>query len=195
MWTEQTIQTALYLHFQRQQRWPIFCNMDCITGYEADLLTITRSGFAYEYEIKRSKSDLKADAKKINKWASLTGNTKQIPSPHATDNTMIHVLKESPDHLQYWELNKYQCWPDRRPRQFWYVISGFEPIVSEIPTIAGIMTITEPQAGKSLYHSKINIVRKAQVLEASPVPEKDLLHATSNMLYRYWHYRTTKDWS
>ena len=72
--TERQIQIGLYLFLTRRKGIPnLWPNTDKITGYEADLLAVTKAGYAYEYEIKRSLSDFRADKKKLEKHASLSG--------------------------------------------------------------------------------------------------------------------------
>jgi hypothetical protein len=61
--TEKTVQDALYYYLRNGNSSTIFPNMDTITGYEADILAVTRAGYAYEYEIKLSLADFRADMK------------------------------------------------------------------------------------------------------------------------------------
>lgn len=43
-------------------------NVSFIFGGESDVLSINKSGFITEFEVKISRSDFKADAKKVTKW-------------------------------------------------------------------------------------------------------------------------------
>lgn len=63
--TEWDIQNKLWSHLQYQKKhnfiYPNNASMFC---WEADMISVTGSGYIHEYEIKISKSDFKADFKK-----------------------------------------------------------------------------------------------------------------------------------
>lgn len=46
-------------------------NYSGVTGYEADVIMISTSGFSYEYEVKTSRADFKKDFKKVTKHKHL----------------------------------------------------------------------------------------------------------------------------
>lgn len=175
--TEKEIQNLMYGYLQRQNLWPIFPNCDTITGYEADLVAITSAGYAYEYEIKVSLQDFRADRRKRHKHASLSGQTKKIPNPYAryehqeTANVLIDADPIRP--------MRDRCRPEWRPRKFWYVIHGFEIPEQDLPPYSGL--IIAPQ---------IEIRVPAPTLAAQKVDPKKIAHAYRNMLYRYWNLRT-----
>lgn len=50
-------------------------NYSGVTGYEADVIMISNSGFSYEYEIKTSRADFKKDFSKISKHKHLQNPT------------------------------------------------------------------------------------------------------------------------
>lgn len=62
--TEAEIQDALYIEFDRRRHHLIVPNV-CMFGWESDLVSVTAAGFVCEYEIKCSRSDFKADMKKL----------------------------------------------------------------------------------------------------------------------------------
>ena len=142
--TEKTVQNALYRYLQRSGVWPIFPNMDCLTGYEADILTITRSGYAHEYEIKLSLSDFKAYQKKRHKHASLKDEFRTIPHPFHNPAfpdrhpATVNVLHDS-TRTDGWGKLADQVYPERKPKRFWYVVHGFIVPPSEIPSYAGLL--------------------------------------------------------
>ena len=60
------IELAIMQEFNFRQNLivPNITNMMCLLPFETDMLVLTNSGYAYGFEIKVSKSDLKADFKK-----------------------------------------------------------------------------------------------------------------------------------
>lgn len=192
--SEHAIQNALYREMFARRRWPIFPNCDVITGYEADLICLTKKRMAYEYEIKCSVSDLRADRKKLNKWASIEGRTKEWPNPWKSDGSMIQVRADMPEQpdpngRRYWALD-FQCHPERRPREFWYACHGFDPPLDEIPAVAGVMLALHDPDQRYRQGWRFEEVRPAVKLESQPVEESRIAKATGNMLYRYWSMRT-----
>ena len=183
--TEFTIQNALY----RRLRFDkgiihIFPNMASITMYEADLLAVTRSGYAHEYEIKLSLSDFRADKKKREKHCSLSGDTRKIPYPYSFGTERyIHVKKDAPDgHAGM----RFQCFPNHRPKYFWYVTYGFQIPEGELPAYAGLMRFMPDMPHRS---ADFETIKPAPKLESQKVDEKKIMRATENMLYRYWDLR------
>jgi len=181
--SEKIVQNALFRHLQlKGGLLYIFPNIDTITGYEADLLAITRHGYAHEYEIKISLSDFRADLKKKHKHASLSGNTKTIPSPYypAWGPETVYVMADTQKTGEYM-LND-ECFPENRPKYFWYVVAGFIPPINEVPVYAGLMT----------YNSENKIfecVKKAPVLPSKIVSPELINKATKSMTFRYWDMR------
>ena len=189
--TETTIQNALY-HFLRQRGvWPILPNIDCVTGYEADILTITKSGYAHEYEIKLTLSDFRADLKKRHKHASFSGEFKTVPNPFYKSQfpdrypETIDVLKDSVASTA-WAILSDQCHPGRKPKRFWYVVHGFDVPTADIPSYAGLMKYIP----KAHWSCAFDVVKKAPDLDAKPANEQHIRHAAENMLFRYWALRT-----
>lgn len=192
--TERTVQDALYHWLRLSAVWPILPNVDCITGYECDLLTITKAGFAHEYEIKLSLADFRADRKKVHKHASLSGRTKQIrhpyykpPPAHSLYPETIHVLQDA-DESDPELIWRGWCRPERRPKRFWYVVHGFAPPLAEVPEYAGLMTYHPDQHASRAF----TVERQAPDLPSQKVADKHLVHATNNMLFRYWQIRTER---
>jgi len=66
--TEYQIQNKLaqYLQYKKNHSF-ITPNTTMIFGWECDLISITKSNFIHEFEIKRSKADFKADSNKHRK--------------------------------------------------------------------------------------------------------------------------------
>ncbi len=178
--TEYLIQNKLYeyLRFQRSFR-AIFPNMATITMYEADILALTGSGYVYEYEIKTSLSDFRADLKKRLKHASLSGNVRRIKHPWWEEEEDIWVCDDAPTDPH--KAIMYRCYPQYRPKQFWYVIHGFELPTNELPPYAGLMR----------YHAAghFETLVEAPTLKAQKARPETIDRALSNMLCRYWNIR------
>jgi len=69
-----------------------------IGKYEADLLEITKSGYAYEYEVKISRSDFKNDAKKRPKsrpWQSPRKSKFEIIADGSRINYFYYIVPEN----------------------------------------------------------------------------------------------------
>ena len=176
--TERQIQNALY-HYLFPQFEIIYPNMDTITCYEADILGITRAGYAYEYEIKISLSDFRADLKKREKHATLAGRVRKIDYPYPWGKGKdYYVMDDAPDDPHH--ALRYQCFPERRPKQFWYVVCGFSVPDGGLPAYAGLIQYDG---------HRFQVINDAPNLPASKVPQERIVHASSNMLYRYWQLR------
>lgn len=190
--SERVVQDALFRFLRASNVWPILPNVDCITGYECDLLAVTKAGFAHEYEIKVSLADFRADRRKVHKHASLAGRTKQIrhpyylpPPAHSRYPETMHVLQDADesDAVLAW---RGRCYPERRPKRFWYVVHGFTVPLAEVPEYAGLMTYHPDRHACQAF----SVERQAPDLPSQKVLDKYLIHATNNMLYRYWNNRT-----
>jgi hypothetical protein len=186
--TETTIQNDLYRILFHKGFIFIFPNMDVITGHEADLIAISRSGYAYEYEIKLSLSDFRADQKKRVKHATFSGKVREMPYPYThREKRIMYVTEDAP--INPYLALRYECFPDRKPRQFWYVVHGFQLPEKELPPYAGLIQyhddIKRPQ-------KRLEIIKQAPRLESGKVDEKRIAHANRNMLYRYWELRNTQ---
>ena len=98
--TEQTIQRLLVLQFYSNCKY-IVPNIHCILG-EADLLIVRRSGYAEEFEIKTSTSDLRADLKKQRKHQQMllranNQNTRRYMMP----NKFSYVLSDKVNYKDF----------------------------------------------------------------------------------------------
>ena len=172
--------------FHRGYRW-IFPNANTITGYEADLIAVSSSMYAYEYEIKCSLSDFKNDLSKLEKHAALSGSIDTEPHPFIPG---LSILKNK----SMMRNRKYRIvFRDRRPKQFWYVIHGFELSPEEVPAYAGLMVAKQddpwmyegelrPSSG-----CKFRVIKDApDILPAFKVDKARLHRTITNMSYKYW---------
>ena len=180
--TERDIQLGLYLHLVHRKNMPnVWPNTDKITGFEADLLAVTKAGYAYEYEIKRTLSDFRADKNKLHKHASLsgTGMTK-VATPYSGDRYLLtteHIARPGAYLLK-------PCYPNLRPKHFWYVCWSFEPPEAEVPDYAGVMLVDRKGKGPWLT---MNIIKPAPALPCNKADDSRIARTNRSMTYRYWN--------
>ncbi len=96
--------------------------------WETDLLVIQQSGYSYDIEIKVTKSDFKADFKKIHKHQILK-------SAEYTEFHMSGIVEHTT--VKNW---------GRRPNRFYYAVPEGLVSVEEIPEYAGLIYIKDSQA-------------------------------------------------
>ena len=188
--TESMIQNALYRHLRWDKSFIyIFPNMASITMYEADILAVTRSGYASEYEIKLSLSDFRADRKKREKHCSLSGEIRKIVYPYPWGKGReIYVTRDAPE--DPYKAMRHECWPEQRPKYFWYVIHGFDVPEGELPDYAGLMRfLPSPPGAHRPPQDNFDFKKWAPKLDSRPVNPERIARATTNMLYRYWELR------
>lgn len=128
---------------------------------ECDVLRITESNIVYEYEIKNSRSDFKADFKKIHKHEVLQGKHK--------DNPQYNKYKD----FYYTEEYLNENWGSvGRANHFYYVCVEGLIKENEIPEYVGLIYVKE---------DKIEVVRKAPKLHSFKANEK-LVRSVASLL-------------
>ena len=99
--TEFKIQNILFNWLVRKRGHQIAVPNTYLYNWEADLISITRSNFVHEYEVKISKSDFRADENKKAKHRTLCENKSATHSPkhfwYVSPADLI-PLDEIPDH-------------------------------------------------------------------------------------------------
>ncbi len=148
------------------------CEM-CLPNYtpanwwECDFFHLTKAGYMVEHEIKVSRSDFFADAKK-SKFTGV-GRSKEFPGGR---EDFKHQLLS----------NGYEY----GPRQFWFVVPEGLIELSEVPEFAGLKVAKEVEVWGDPY-IKITIAKKAPFLHKHRSPEGVKKHALSVCYYRYWN--------
>lgn len=147
---------------------------------ESDLLRVTKRGYVYEYEIKHSIRDLRADRRKKKKhW------TYQYCFEHKLRPKDTSIMSKG--HLV--------------PKQFWYVfalgenqqrLTG-EQVQELIPPYAGLMYAfcRRPRyagSGEDILHCGLNTIRGAPELSKEKLGDKLLPGLMEKMYYKYWEY-------
>jgi hypothetical protein len=106
-WTERKIQEALAHWVIQKNHHAVIPNCG-VFGWEADLISVTQNGMANEYEVKISRSDFLADAKKRKHWwLNKAGIHKNCPGPvYFWYCCPKGLVKESeiPDHAGFLEI-------------------------------------------------------------------------------------------
>jgi len=113
--TERSIQTVVYRYCAFMKSHRIVVPNSCLFAWEADMLSVTRSGRIHEFEIKVTRSDFAADKKKKR--------SKLLLDPFVTNwGTRSEVS---------------------RPNFFHYVVPEKMVAADEVPEYAGLMYIRE----------------------------------------------------
>lgn len=127
-----------------------------IVRWESDLVSINRSGFFNEYEIKISRSDYLRDQKKLLKISELS------------------------DHYETLKKYKKHIAPVGYPNYFWYVTAGFE---IEPPAWSGWILITE-EPHTRWDSLSMKIIKKAPRLHNGKVGERQYAQIAKLISYR-----------
>lgn len=141
-------------------------------SWESDFISVTRSGYVHEFEIKCSKADYHNDYK--NK-----------PERHT-------ILENGYRELNHWEkksldnnfslFNREKLTADNkilenRPNYFWYVCP--EGIIADVPDYAGLM-----------YVKNLNpVIKKAPKLHPVKISDHQKIRLLTSMYHRYWQIR------
>ena len=166
--TAKRIQRALYHKLQSGSA--ILCPNVYLYLWESDMVQITNSQYATEYEIKISQSDFKADFRKMTGWR---GRTKKHDILASNE---VPVFKD-------WS-NKIT--PIARPSRFFFVAPEGIIVPEELPDYAGLLEIVQGRNGwlrvrrakESKRHANAGKIKGAQSLKLM-----------RSMMFRYWNLR------
>ena len=130
--------------------------------WECDLFELTEAGYFREYEIKMSRSDFAADARKERtKWTSINNSWVQMPVARKHD-----------------QLAKGDV---RGPRQFWFVVPEHIRLLV-LPDWAGLIVCTENKWG----HIETIEDRAAPRLHTEKANPKIREHLLSTYYWRFY---------
>ena len=144
--------------FMRRSNHYVFPNT-YIGHYECDILEITKAGYAYEYEVKTSRSDFKSDANKI--WKS------------RYHNTIISIKSD---------LIKQ----GKRVNHFYYVCPANLIRVNEIPEYAGLIYVKTYEHSACVDY---RIIKNAPKLSKEKLGGKLLDKCFKSTYYRFHKLR------
>lgn len=138
-------------------------------NYECDLLKLTKAGFTYEYEVKISKSDFKADALKHQKYIRESGA---------------------------WEINqltKYESLSSgKRVNYFSYIVPKDMVTIDEIPEWAGLIYVEKYEFKGTLY-MRLKEVRKPRRLSPDKATAEGVEGLYKSIYYRFHKLRLKID--
>lgn len=158
--TERDIQDALYLVRHQDRHEPIVPNCSAL-GHEADLLSVTKARLVHEHEIKVSRADFKADARKQEKHAELAS-----PPPPSYRGFL------------------------RVPNYFWYVTPPDLLDGLEVPEYAGHMVITVDRKPGPWYPlGFVRVLKPAPRLHRAKISDDQLATLMRGLMFRYWRQR------
>lgn len=159
--TEASIQALLFEHLVAKGYHHIAPNC-CAIGNEADLLSVTGAGFLHEYEIKISRSDFKADKKKIRK----------------------HKQYQNASHGNTTKRTRQQ----QIPSVFYYVVPAGLVDVSEVPPYAGFIEIcTREHQGRKCQEHYLKTVKPAPRLHKEKTTDAVLRRITNSLMWKVFN--------
>lgn len=135
--SEEYIQRKLNSFFAESTKKYVVENL-FVFEWESDKLIITRSGYAYEFEVKISKSDFKADFKKEDKHTILEGKKEFLPSYDKV--------------LDMWkglQADNYRTSRFKKPNYFYYAVPEGLIDVNDVPEYAGLIYVLPEGEKKS----------------------------------------------
>lgn len=159
-WSERTIQDAVYVHCAIKNHEIVVPNSE-VFAWESDVISVVRSGFVHEFEIKITRADFKQDAKKER--------ARLLCDP---------VIKG------YW--GDRTC---SRPNYFWYVVPEGLITAEELPGYAGLIYAMEPVVGYHLYFSTTKEIKPAKRIHNEKIADADRQQLARAMTVRYWKQR------
>jgi hypothetical protein len=139
--TEKTILERLYGHFNthKYQLSNVY-----MFDWESDLFSITKSGYCWEFEIKISRSDFKADSKKIRKHSCLKRNNDKFTVTKGVESdTTFDCDVNGNFRLIYYPSCQVYINRNIIPNRFFYVVPDGMIDKSEVPKYAGLIYIND----------------------------------------------------
>lgn len=154
-----------------------FRRSTCIPRYtpnkwwECDVFEITKAGYFREYEVKLSRSDFLADAKKFQEdvgYDRIDGKYQRVIKEHRVKHDLLSKGDE------------------RGPVQFWYVVPLGLVRIDEVPSWAGLIELTDRGASYSTSHWRFseNQTKEAPRLHKKKIEQNVRDHAFSVCYYR-----------
>lgn len=169
--SEQEIIKHLARNWDHRQRYEVMIPNCYITAdNEADFFGIRKSGFCDEFEIKITRSDFKADAKKRVWYRQGT---------HEDFNWKEKGLDFPPYTKPKHEALVEGLLP---PNYFWYVMPRDLCSVEEIPEHAGLIYVNDDR------RSNLSVIKAPKRLHKNKLSIEDRYRHARKAQYRYWDY-------
>jgi hypothetical protein len=166
-WTERGLQDAVYIHCSIKGHEVVVPN-SCVFAWESDVISITRTDFVHEFEIKISRADFKADAKKDRaRW---------LVDPVIRRDWLDGVHER----------------PVKRPNYFHYVVPKglIEP--GEVPEYAGLIYVNKLPQRFALSWLINTVVKEPKRLHSEKIDGRQLAQLARAVNIRYWRQRLNK---
>ncbi len=164
--TERMIQRGLISMFRTSSR-VLMPNYTPRDWWECDLFRITKAGYFYEYEIKLTRGDFKADAKKVDIHYGPHGNGKWGKFVHSRKHERLG--QEGDD----------------GPREFWWVVREDLIGLDDIEDWAGLMYARVSNPRYSTKWPRLRVVRHARRFKRQKMDAGAIDRALTSAYYRY----------
>lgn len=162
--TEGDIQEDLYRVYTRKDKSMRYCIENVyLFLWESDFLTVTKSGYVYEFEIKCTRADFAADKKKIRRHEILE-NGWYMRKRWIREGTTVTTGFEKKE-------------TSHRPNKFFYVVPKDLIKVTEVPEYAGLIYYT--QGGK--------VGELFEVVKPAPVIHRIKLDVEKRLCQKYYY--------
>ena len=159
--TEGEIQDAVYLW--TSQHTLVLPNCYLFGENESDLVSVTKSGYVWEYEIKVSRRDFLADKRKSrHQWYS---------GSSFGDCSGWYRRPGTPE--------------PRKPNRFFYVVEEGVANAEDLPEYAGLLVARRNEDGEVYVRRE----KMAPVLNKERASTELLLRIGSGFSFRYWRFR------
>jgi hypothetical protein len=149
--------------------------------WECDIFEITDAGYFREYEVKVSRGDFLADAKKAREiWGS---TARWTPGAKPTLENKHSLLAA-------------RC--DRAPVQFWFCVSKGLVTLAEVPEWAGLIEVEEIngedwRTSQRVTYHRVNETKKAPRLHSAKLEGSRREHARWICYWRMHHVLRTSE--
>lgn len=164
-WNERSVQDSLYIYCSIKNHEIIVPN-SCVFGWESDVISVNRTGFIAEFEIKVSRSDFKAESKKAHR-----------------------VLLTDP-------VQKSSLFGDvvhPRPNYFYFAVPDGLIQPEEVPDYAGLIYVKKRaetiENRVALYYGTAVEVKPATRLHREKITDWQRKQLARALTGRYWRQR------
>ena len=166
--TQIEIQEQIHSFCCQRSHWVMAPNI-YVLGWESDFISVTNSGYIYEYEIKLSVADYKKDFKK-------------------------HVV-DVDENWRGKRLNKHDCLSGKieraeKPKRFYFVMPKDMVPVSEIPEYAGLIYAYKYKSTETYWcpnHEEIKVA--PDISGYKPITQDQRMKIMTSLSHRFFrHY-------
>lgn len=159
-WSERLLQDAIYIWCAIKMHEIVVPNSQ-LFAWESDVVSVNRTGFIFEFEVKISRADFRADARK-DRAALLI------------DPVKVHRV--------------FGPSTFKRPNYFYYAVPEGLILPSELPEYAGLLYIRRPVRGP-VSGNVTHLVREAKRLHTEKINDKQRCQLARAVSRRYWRQR------